>query len=473
MSDITANIAHIGGGKSLWGNILCLRELEHSERFVVTDIPVIFSNPPAGAPNTWWTYPDYFHQFVKAPVIVTDRMAVLNEDQAREFWRYLPLGYFAKVHGEKLVEILKEYGCEIVENEWPHGSCRMIKLPNKPHALFKNVPDFRFRTVIPENRVGCHYVIDEAHKKFPPMHYQQVGPQAEWYMSELRKLNDDLDWITQHPDKVDKNFRRNITQTMCFENMSKTRLFAGVTLPGRFRWHWYNQSEIPTRIDKPTASGWFHLDSKRRYHYLYKTMDGTGVAGGMLKETGRKGRHWSIWILAVVVILIGAYILPRALEKMVTQAVSAGAGSFERGMRKGIEKSGIVAPPPAAPAAAPQTSAPAVALPVTRRNFPPGSVRGPVSVSSADPVQDIAPRSGPGGDLYCTGFVVDGTNVTVTLSDGEIAYSEYGEVQAWGRRYVKVFGLPAMEVRHYVGTGEAPPEFGPGGRNQVGPLSRR
>ena len=429
MADITGNTAPIGGGKSLWATGLCCHELEHSDRFIITDVPLIFDNPPEG----YWTVAEFCHKFVKSAVPVNHRICVVSAEQASEFWRYLP----AEAFGHISDETFKEYGITLETFKWSHGESRLLKLPNKPHPLFKEVPDFRFRTEIAKNRIGCHYIIDEAHKKFPPMHYQRVGAQAEWYMSELRKLDDDLDWITQHPEKVDKNFRRNCTQWMNFQNMSRASLFMGVSFKGRFRWHWYNQSEIPSRQDKPTKSGWYQLDPKRRVHQLYKTMDGTGVSGGMLKESSmHKGRHWTIWLLALVGILVAAWFLPQIIEKVVTQGIGGLAGGFQRGIQKGTEK--MMAPAPAAPPApAPATPPPVAPASIPQvHNLPPVH---PAFASGAMP-RGI-PQALDDGGLFCTG-TWEGFNgdTVVFLSSGEVLYKSRGEVQDVGSRFVRVLG---------------------------------
>jgi len=421
MADITPNTAPIGGGKSLWGTNMVAHELEHSERFIVTDIPVIFENPPKdGGFLPTDNFHDWCQTWCKNPVNLHARLAVLSPEQATEFWRYLPAAYFGHITAEEFAK----YGIEFEEYTWAHGTSRMIKLPNKPHPLFKEVPDFTFRTAIAANRKGCHYIIDEAHKKFPPMHYQRVGAQAEWYMSELRKLDDDLDWITQHPEKVDKNFRRNATQWMGFQNMGKTSLFMGVSFKGRFRWHWYNQPEMPTRTDKPTKSGWYTLDPKRRIHFLYKTMDGTGVSGGMLKESSMfKGRHWSIWVFAVLAIAAIAYILPRALQKGIEAGVGSVATGFQNGVQKGMQKM--------IPQAA--TNHP---VPPQSYNLSPTGTGAPLTWLRGQ--RPGGPPLAAGGGLYCTGTALIGGDWVVCLSDGRVLHSANDEVSDVGKRAVKM-----------------------------------
>jgi len=418
MADIRAITAPIGGGKSLFGVIQVCQELERSDRLIVTDIPLILQNPPEG----YWTIADYCHRFISRPIDLKRRLAVLSYEQARQFWRYLPAAAFDDLQG-----------LETEDYDWVHGSSRVVRLPNIKHDMFKEVTDFSFRTIRPENKIGCHYIIDEAHKKFPPMFYQRQGAQAEWYMSELRKLDDDFDWITQHPEKVDKNFRRDCTEWLQVQNMGKTSLFMGVSLPNRFRWHWYNQSEMPTRSEKPTASGWYYIDKKRRYHQLYKTMDGTGVSGGLLKESQRhKGRHPIIWILAIVAVLVSAYYLPRVVQAVVRGSVHSVLGGVQKGASQAFAQVAKV------PGSAPSPNT----LKVLRQQ-----TRPPSEVPAPRPAWAIPPVDEEGG-LTCLGWAEEGTNAWVILSDGRIAYSSNGEIQGLGKRYVKVFGLPPIPIQH-------------------------
>jgi hypothetical protein len=422
MADIRAITAPIGGGKSLFGVIQVCEELERSERFVVTDIPLILENAPDG----YWTMADYCHKFIKRPVDLNKRLCVLNYDQAREFWRFLPAAFFEDLEG-----------LEVVENNWQYGSCRMVKLPNIKNEIFKEVTDFSFRTKKAVNRVGCHYIIDEAHKKFPPMFYQRCGAQAEWYMSELRKLDDDFDWITQHPEKVDKNFRRDATEWLQVQNMGKTSMFMGVSLPNRFRWHWYNQSDMPTRSDKPTASGWYYIEPKKRYHHLYRTMDGTGVSGGLVKESQRhRGRHPIIWVIAIAAVLLGAYFLPRVVQQIVRGSVHSVLGGIQKGASDAF-KGSVPAMPKNNAFQQPQ------------QTF---SVQHRPSMVNAAPSPASAIPSAPSVEgLYCTGvmYAPFQTNAWVMLSDGRVADGHLGQVQGIGTAYVKVFGLPPIPIREY------------------------
>jgi hypothetical protein len=441
MADIIGLTAGIGGGKSFKATCEILGELERTERFIVTDVPLVLSDPPEGK----ITVADYCHQWMAKPVDLNKRLVVLSSEQATQFWRYLPAEYYLAKWGEKQFnENVEKYGLTIETNKWKHGHCTMLKLPNKPNSTFKEVTDFSFREPqVTGDMIGCFYVIDEAHKKFPPMYYQKVGAQCEWYMSELRKLNDDFMWITQHPEKVDKNFRRNTTQWIKVTNMEKTRLFMGVTFKKKFRYHVYEQQEVPTRTDKPDTSGWYQLDPKKRIQDCYLTMAGTGVGGGVGHEQKRfKGNHWGVWLVAAVLVLVGAYLAPRLLLHGMSAAMSSVVGGMVHGSQQGMSKlvganNLATNTPPKQPTiyrAAPRTNV------VTDIYQPPGASP---RVSPARPEYALPP--GVSG-LKCNGWYKAGTNLYALLSDGTSIDSTDGELIDVGTHRIKTktYGLIEM-----------------------------
>lgn len=424
MADIRFKYAQIGGGKSMHSVIEMCNELEKTERYVVTNVSILVDDCPSG----YWTFREYCQKFIEKPVDVSKRVAVLTKEQSVEFFRYLPAGGLTP-------EQITEFGLEIVENKFSWGTFRVARLPLRDDAVSGKLTNFAARNAQTGCfKVGCHYFIDEVHKLFSARAYHKVSPMVEDYQSELRKLDDDLTLITQNPEKVDKNFRRNATEWMMVQNMSKTVLFMGVTLNNRFRYHWFNQSEMPTRLDKPTVSGWYSFERKRRYHQLYLTMEGVGISGGLVKESSRvKGRSPLVWAGAVVGIVLIAYFLPRIVQGAITGVVGGTVKAATKGIQDGLgnvvptnsptgPRSGSVLPSPSLPPREPLRS---------REYRSPA----PVEVPSL-PVPGVYVRHWarvPGG-------VGKEDDFWVYLSDGKIAKASRGEVQGWGESNVRVFG---------------------------------
>lgn len=443
MADITFVTAPIGGGKSLYGTMLVCEELEKSDRFIVTNIPLILnlSSDPVRLKSLvkllrqksdskdereiYWTIQEYCDVFIKRPIDISKRLIWLTPEQSREFFLYLPTGGLSVEQGEAA-------GLTPFRNEEPaERACAGWRLPTKEDKLKKWLGDFkpRERGGVFEGR-GCYYVMDEFHKLYGARDWQQTGPQLEDYMSELRKLNDDLVLITQHPEKVDKNCRRNATEWYQVQNMSKTHLFMGVSLNNRFRYHWYNQPEMPGRADKPTKSGWYRIDGKRRFHFLYRTMAGSSISGGtseVFKEDSRKkGRNPVVWVFALAAIICGAYFLPRIVQTVVAGSVKSVIGGVQKGAASAaVGLTGKPSPVPAAPPAPVPVSVPVRISPTLGAPVVPSGIVQP-----------------PASAVYCTGYVDWGSYCLVALSDGRMADSRKGEVQAYGERFVKVFGDP-------------------------------
>lgn len=422
MADIRFKYAQIGGGKTLHSVVEMCAELEKTERYVVTNVSVLIDDCPDG----YWTFREYCQKFIEKPVDVTRRVAVLTKEQSVEFFRYLPAASLTP-------EQVATHGLEIVENKFPWGTCRVAKLPLREDVVNGKLVNFAARNHQSGCfKVGCHYFIDEVHKLFSARAYHKVSPMVEDYQSELRKLDDDLTLITQNPEKVDKNFRRNATEWMMVQNMSKTVLFMGVTLNNRFRYHWFNQSEMPTRLDKPTVSGWYSFERKRRYHHLYLTMEGVGVSGGLVKESTRiKGRSPFVWAGALVAIVLIAYFLPRIVQGVITGVVGGTVKAATTGIQEGL--GGIV----------PTNSAPAPKVTVLPSPTLPRKV---LPADYRPPFESFSSSLTPGPEVYCKHWarvprgVGQEDDFWVYLSDGKIAKASRGEVQGWGENNVRVFG---------------------------------
>lgn len=293
MADITFICAPIGGGKSLYATRAICTELQRSERMIVTNVPVFDKDAPQGK----MTLGEWAHKYVTHPVDVRKRFRLLTRDEVFEFWRYLP--------GKDLPNMERITATREAET----------------------VPDLQSR----QGDGGCFFLIDEVHLYFSARDWGKNGVKVETYMSQLRKLNDDLFLITQHPEKVDKNFRRNATEWFYLKNMGKTKLWAGVSLPGRFRYHIFDQ--MPIRNDKPMQSGWMRLED-REYYRVYDTMAGVGLTGKLNPEQSRsKGRHWSVWLFILAVIVLGCFTLPR----MVMYLFGKGAASLVTSVGNGVK----------------------------------------------------------------------------------------------------------------------------------------
>lgn len=384
MAEIVFVSSGIGGGKSLYATRQICLELERSERMIVTNVPIFLEDAPDG----YMTIQEWCHKYVDRAIDVKSRVRKLTEEEVFEFWRYLP-------------------GKEVMPNV-------QRQTPSGPIV----VPELQSR----QGDGGCFYVLDEVHLAFASRDWSKIGNKVEHYMSQLRKMNDDLWLISQHPEKVDKNFRRNATEWLYLQNMAKKRLFGGVSLKGRFRFFIYSQ--MPTRTDKPDASGWFQLMDKE-YQKCYSTMAGSGLQGKLAPEQSRhKGKGPWVWAVIILLCIGLAFLIPKALAYATGRMV----GFAVKGVSHGVEKSltGNLMPQTVTNVSS--------ARPLSRRVDRP-DVQEDLSESA-----DLGVRMGgfahlPSGVLV---FLTDGS--TYTLGDGHCLYvsPEYCVVD--GKKYLRYTG---------------------------------
>lgn len=430
MSDIRFKYSQIGGGKTLHSVIEMCDELEKSERCIITNISVLLDDCPKG----YLTFREWCSEFLKKPVNVGRRMCWLTKEQSMEFYRFMP------AEGLTPDQIAK-FNLTIHENIFERDGVvlarsRVAQLPLRPDPVYGELVDFSARSRLGGCFLeGVHYFIDEAHKLFSARNYHKVSPRLEDYQSELRKLDDDLTMITQNPEKVDKNCRRNATEWMQVQNMAKTRLWLGVRVSNRFRYHWYNQAEMPGKLDKPTVSGWYSFDKRKRFHQLYLTMDGVGISGGMMKETNRvKSRSPIIWLVALLAVCVFAWYLPKVITGVSDRIIGQSIGGALTGLRSGVAKgmqTNLVA------STSPPTSAfPSMAVPAPFAGMGGFSSVPPSGNAKAGAVHFVGQKD----DLKVRGWTRVNDDMWVYLSDGRIAKASRGEVDKVGENYCRVLG---------------------------------
>jgi len=245
------------------------------------------------------------------------------------------------------------------------------------------------------------------------------------HLRQCRKFNDDVIFVTQHHEKVDKNFRRNATKWVMLRNLGRQPILAGVGFPGRFRWVWYENE--PLKGEKAEGGGWFTL-KKRPYGKLYKTTGGVGLKGmeGVTEDQARVG-HWWRWVALGAVVLVAAYFVPRYMMK--------GSVAFATGSLKGVvphvEKSVLPAKYTVVSTGRPGARSPAA----TAGEGVPGGKSAPPAVVTGDgeAVFWVGTGTAPGGVTFwflSDGRVYRSDEVSPTVERG--AYIKIGaEVFQW------------------------------------------
>ena len=305
MSEIAFVTAPIGGGKSLFGARTICEELATTDRLVVTNLPMWLGDGPV--PPGKLSLADWCHEFSVQAVDVRKRVRLLTRDEVYNFWLHYP-----------------GFDLCVLRRPWRGG---------EKGGKEEQVPDLQTRQDMQNSGEiprGTLFVIDEVHLYFGARDWQVVGSSVEHYMSQLRKLNDDLYLITQHPGKVDKNFRRNSTEWIYLQNMGKVRLFGGVSFKDKFRAHTFPFE--PMKNDKPVATISLNL-LDRRYCDTYDTMAGVGLAGKLAPEKARsRGGHWSRWVAIGVVVLAVAVVFPPLMMSMIGRGIHGSLKAINGGV---------------------------------------------------------------------------------------------------------------------------------------------
>lgn len=381
-----------GAGKSLLSVTFVIEELVYGRRIVVTNLPLKLD-----ALNEYLQkkYPD-------ANVDLSKRVRLLNEDEFAEFFRYRENGVALEIEKDEKGKPIR---------------CDYSK--------------------ISKDDVGVFYVLDELHIAFNARAWMTTGAAAIYYLSQHRKLGDDVFCITQSTANVDKQFRSVAQEFHQVRNLSKER-WGYLRGPQKF--------QVKTYLQQPTTTGeaairTTHFTMPMEVAKCYDTAAGVGIVGrsGADKGTKKKGGlpFWTIWAafgLVAVVVVVGPYVLIKGGHKW---AMSKGSLPAVMGV-KGVESGTAAAVAPSRNADVSDASEFAIAR---------------VPLDGVKPATD--------SDLYVTGILIRGQKVNVVLSDGRIFTEKTGELDTVERGMVTLktgqkLWLRTLPRRAGAG-GESPP----------------
>ena len=413
MSDISFAIAKIGGGKSRFAAEQVCRELERSDRMIVTNLATwLYEAPDMGH----MSLADWCWKYVPRGIDIGKRVRVLKRGEVRDFYMHYP-GFDLSLcndEGEFAGYDVKPGGGQLLPNLAERQRLQQAsKIP-----------------------MGCLFVLDEVHLYFGSREWQKCGPGVIHYMSQLRKLNDDVLLITQHEGKVDKNFRRDATEWIYFENMGRRRLWGGVSFAGTVRFQVFLKE--PEKGDEPERTGSYKIVA-REYEKVYDTMAGVGLAGRLIPEQKEKrGGHWSRWIVIGAVIIIASIIFPSLVMKWAGRATRSAVSGFSQGMAGKIvtgvpAASSVVSAEPriqrAVGADAPAHVERKAALAMANEK-PAGPGKSDLEVSAS---------------VFYVGWVGDGVQRKFFLTDGSDFHLGDGHLQTVGRNFIVADGVKYLE----------------------------
>jgi len=263
-----------GGGKTLYAMRLIRDEIKLTKRKIITNIRIHFDSL-----NEYLS-----REGVDPGCHICDRITIIEEEQMREFYRY---------RGGGLVLTLRE-----------HQAYDGKKMETK-------VADFS------EAAGGVLYVLDEVHIAFNSRQWASTGQGVIYYLSQHRKLGDDVILITQSVQNVDKQMRSFAQDFTYVRNLKKEK--AGFfKLPGVFMRRTY--LEPATATTKACDTKTFTLDVSGIAN-CYDTAAGVGIIGRSGADTKEKikGLPWYVFLIIIGAVIWGLFhFVPRVIGAVIT-----------------------------------------------------------------------------------------------------------------------------------------------------------
>jgi hypothetical protein len=354
-----------GGGKTYYSVRQICHELMHGDRFIVTNVALNLEE-----------LAEFCHKECSEPVDISGRVRILNELESQQFWIY----------------------------EGPGRECRGRHVVSEGN-LRVDYPDFSTRT-----GKGVLYVIDEVHVHFGARQWQKTSSDCTHYQTQHRKLGDDVLLVTQHPEQVDKAFRRLAQDYTVIRYLANERIL-GFNVGRVFRRATY--LDVKTKGDNQPAqeTGYFRMEVGR-YAKLYNTHAGVGIVGRTdIKERHGTGRP--LWMLGLLIlaVLAGIWFFPKAAVASVKWGISSILGG-----KKEI--------------AATMMGTNVVSEIVETNN---------ITVTNASEIAKELPQGNDtNGVVYVTGLIQWANQIKVSLSDGRVLDKE--DVQYFDKKRVRSGG---------------------------------
>lgn len=290
-----------GGGKTLYAVKLALDEFVRKDgRPVVTNI--VFRRHKLAAYVSWKTGCTQEDALAK----VENQLWQLEDDDMKSFFRFRGRGLYLDPKTDKEI------------------SGRTDK-----------VPDFS------QTETGCVYLLDEIQNVFNARGWKDSGQAAIYYLSQHRKLDDDIVLVSQHPELVDKQFRLLVHEWHTVRNRHQDKL-------GPFKLG----SHFERKSFYSCPNGHVHPFDSDKFKFVqdiadcYDTMAGVGIRGrGEPSLRAAKGPPLKLLYAAGVCLVIGSMLAVYYTPKLFASSLNAGA------------KEVVQAAVPVSHAAAPQSPA--------------------------------------------------------------------------------------------------------------------
>lgn len=389
-----------GAGKSYWAMRWLVRELITRQRIVWTNLSVdmgaladlMAKRHPEWPGRMWDTYDDVGN-FVPA------RIQFLTEQQLQEFYRW-------RIPG---AEPVARIGSE--EQDKKRGAQDPVMLD------FSNPGQ------------GVVYLLDEVQLFYNVRRFALVPREFGYYLSQHRKLGDDVVAITQQPANLDRMFQSYAEQYISLHNMAKRKM-GPFRFPAYFEARAYSFRPTGSPGDFAEATIAYRLDKELANCYL--TQQGIGVAGEHADKGERAKGISMLWLAVIpVVILLFFFGMIGGMRKLLLPG---------HGVVPGLTHPGTVvvragAAPVSSPKDHPAESGQGAAAPSAA-----------ISTGNAHPqTSRVLPTDGRSvrwsDDVVVDGYAQDGGVFRIELSDGSSWVLGDGHFTTWADNCAIVDGV--------------------------------
>lgn len=368
-----------GDGKSLFATAQILRDLVDGYAYVVTNVPLIPSAVCAYVSEVRARRND------PRPFEFDESVRVLADEEVFEFYRRRSGGLVLEPSPDFIAQ---DDGRQRLEKKY---------FNERMKAQFLTIKD------TPGAGLPVHYYIDEAHDFFSAREWSKTGRGILFYASKHRHLHDNIWFITQVMDNVEKQLRSLASETHRVRNHLR-RSVGPFRLRPVFKVQKFYGVPAAGGNAQSYATEEMHLDPSK-VAGCYRTVGALGVQS---KPEQIKNRAplpwWSVWVAAGIgiALLMGAFLgLP--------YLGSAFAKNTIQGTQQLVTKQTGISPTGSDARAASASRSDVTA--VNREAVPP--------------------------PVWVTGLVVRGDQVNVILSDGRTLTERGGDLARVERNYVE------------------------------------
>jgi len=252
-----------GGGKSYYACRLVVAELRRTKRRICTnlalDIPRLC---------------EYLHEKYGQSFDAAQRIRILSLQECCEFWLY-------RGQGHDIDPTIRT----------------KVRTKTREKASMDQI-DYEGQGI----GEGVLYIIDEVHVMFGSREWASTGADALYYLSQHRKMSDDVVLISQHTKQVETAFMRMCETFYFCRNLSKWKLpiaFGIFRSPPFLVVSEYKEAST----QKPPVSTRTWLIDKEGIGSIYKTAAGVGFVGSRA-VTEDKPQGFPSWAFALCVVAI-------------------------------------------------------------------------------------------------------------------------------------------------------------------------